>query len=362
MKKKLKKYTGKHKKLFQSCSTNSPFFREVLHNLSELNNDSIRVIGPELIFGKIFDYVGFNKIKDGLFKDLVVSRIAHPGSKLQLSQYLQGNDNKHISSDAIYYFLDKPIVVADAGLLSKDNLSSLKEKGYTFILGARIKNESKIMVQRIRQIELTDGQNTAIKKEDGTTLFISYSEKRAKKDLSNRERGLKRLEKGLNAGRLTKSNINNRGYNKYLSMYGELKIAINYEKFEADCKWDGLKGYITNTNLSGNEVIDGYNNLWKIEKAFRISKTDLKIRPIYHRLRDRMEAHICISFVSFVLYKELERVLNHKDSGISINKAIQQIKKMYGTRIPITTEHFQTVPLKNNEIQQKIIDLININL
>ena len=76
-------------------------------NLSELNNDSIRIIGPELIFGKIFNYVGFNKIKDGLFKDLVVSRITHPGSKLQLSEYLQENDNKCISADAIYYFLDK---------------------------------------------------------------------------------------------------------------------------------------------------------------------------------------------------------------------------------------------------------------
>jgi transposase len=144
-------------------------------------------------------------------------------------------------------------------------------------------------------------------------------------------------------------------------MYGELKIVINYEKFKADTKWDGLKGYITNTNLPGNEVIDRYNNLWKIEKAFRISKTDLKIRPIYHRLRDRIEAHICISFVSFVLFKELERVLNLEDTGISINKAIKQIKKMFGVRIQISTEHFQTVPLKNNEIQQKIVDLINAN-
>lgn len=191
--------------------------------------------------------------------------------------------------------------------------------------------------------------------------MVSYSKKRAKKYLSNRERGLKRLEKTLNAGRLTKNNINNRGYNKYLSMSGELKIAINYEKFEADCKWDGPKGYITNTNLTGNEVIDTYNNLWKIEKAFRVSKTDLKIRPIYHRLRDRIEAHICISFVSFVLYKELERVLNQENTGISINKAIKQIKKMFGVRILITTEHFQTVPLKNNEMQQKIVDLINAN-
>lgn len=76
-------------------------------NLSKLNNNSIRIIGPELIFGKIFNHVGFNKIKDGLFKDLVVSRITHPGSKLQLSEYLQENDSKNISTDSIYYFLAK---------------------------------------------------------------------------------------------------------------------------------------------------------------------------------------------------------------------------------------------------------------
>lgn len=433
--------------------------------LSELNNDSIRVIGPELIFGKIFNYIGFHRIKDTLFKDLVISRITHPGSKLQLSEYLLENNGKEVSTDTIYYFLDKlnaqyksqvedisfeytkrlldgkigivfydmttiyfessqpdelripgfskdgksqhpqiflgllvgkngypigydifegntyeghtlipvlerfqsrfklrkPIVVADAGLLSKDNLKALKEKGYTFIIGARIKNEGKTIVQKIKQLELSDGQVAKINKPDGTTLFISYSEKRARKDLSNRERGLKRLEKSLNTGRLTKSNINNRGYNKYLSMQGELKIEIDYEKFNSDGKWDGLKGYITNTKLTGSEVIENYNNLWKIEKAFRISKTDLKIRPIYHRLRNRIEAHICISFVSFVLFKELERVLNTQKDCISINKAIKQIKKMYGVTIQISDQHTQTIPLKNNELQQKIVDIINQN-
>ena len=259
------------------------------------------------------------------------------------------------------FSLDKPIVVADAGLLSKANLVALKQKGYTFILGARIKNESKAITRQIKQKVLADGQISEIQKGDNTTLFVSYSEKRAKKDRSNRERGLKRLEKNINAGRLTKSNINNRGYNKYLNMQGELKIAINYEKFEADNKWDGLKGYLTNTDLPANEVIDEYNNLWKIEKAFRISKTDLKIRPIYHRLRERIEAHICISFVSLILYKELERVLGFCTNDISINTAIKQIKKMYGIRAQISDGIFQTVPLKNNPIQQTIIDIINAN-
>ena len=131
--------------------------------------------------------------------------------------------------------------------------------------------------------------------------MVSYSSKRAKKDESNRERGLKRLEKNLRAGKLTKSQINNRGYNKYLKLTGEIAIEIDYDKFYADYKWDGLKGYITNTDLSYKEIIDNYNQLWQIEKAFRISKTDLRIRPVYHRLRDRIETHICISFVAYAL-------------------------------------------------------------
>jgi transposase len=249
--------------------------------------------------------------------------------------------------------LDKPIVVADAGLLSSKNIQALEEKGYTYIIGARIKNEKDQIKDRILQLSLKDGQIHKIKKPDNTTLFISYSARRAKKDLSNRERGLKRLEKNLKAGKLTKSNINNRGYNKYLLLKGELKIEIDYQKFKTDTKWDGLKGYITNTKLSGEEVIENYNNLWKIEKAFRISKTDLKIRPVYHRLRERIEAHICISFVSYLLYKELERILPKETS---INKAIKSINKMY--EIVLTD---RKIRLKNNEIQNKIIEVINAN-
>lgn len=164
--------------------------------------------------------------------------------------------------------LEKPIVVADAGLLSTENIGALRDNQYNFILGARIKNESEQVKKQILRFTLEDGQIEKIIKKDNTKLFISYSQQRAKKDAFNREKGLKRLEKSLRAGRLTKSNINNRGYNKYLRLEGEVKIMIDYEKFENDQKWDGLKGYITNTDLAGKEVmvkvIDSYNNLWLI--------------------------------------------------------------------------------------------------
>ena len=435
-----------------------------LPRVDELSNDDIRIVGPELVFGNIFNHIGFGQIPNQLFKDLVISRITHPGSKLQLSEYLRENNRQEISADNIYYFLDKlnskykqqvedisfaytrkllngkigivfydmttiyfessqpdelrmtgfskdgkhqhpqiflgllvgrngypigydifegstyeghtlipiiekfekrfnfekPIIVADAGLLSNKNINTLTKRGYTFILGARIKNEANTIKEQIEKAGFIDGHITKLNKPNNTILYVSYSDSRAKKDKANRERGLKRLEKSIKAGRLTKSNINNRGYNKYLKLEGELSIKIDYAKFEGDCKWDGLKGYITNTRLKGEQVIDSYNNLWKIEKAFRISKTDLKIRPIYHRLRERIEAHICISFVSYVLFKDLERILL-QTSNISIKKAIRAINKMYEIIAPLPGDRFRSIKLKNNETQQQIIDLIEAN-
>jgi transposase len=431
--------------------------------LSQLSNDNIRIIGPELIFGKIFHHIGFSAISDSIFRDLCISRITHAGSKLQLSRYLLENNREDISEDRIYYFMDrlhskyksdvedisfrytkkilggeigivfydmttiyfesdlgdefretgfskegkhrhpqiylgllvgkngypigydvfegsiyeghtlipvlerfekrfnlqKPIVVADAGLLSTDNIIALTGKHYQYILGARIKNESSKIKQQILQFNLEDGQIEKITKEDNTILFISYSQQRAKKDAFNREKGLKRLEKNLKAGCLTKSNINNRGYNKYLKFEGEIKIEIDYQKFENDQKWDGLKGYLTNTKLTGEQVIENYHNLWMIEKAFRISKTDLKIRPIYHRLRERIEAHICISFVSYLIFKEFERVLTESKTGISVNQAIKQINKMHEVIFQFSNGNTQHVLLKNNVIQEQIFQIIN---
>src|SRR5690606_32647012 len=82
---------------------------------------------------------------------------------------------------------------------------------------------------------------------------------------SKREKGLARLEKRVRSGKISKNNINNKGYNKYLKLEGEIKVSINMEKFRADAGWDGLKGYISNTNLTKDEIITNYSHLWKIQ-------------------------------------------------------------------------------------------------
>ena len=87
-------------------------------------------------------------------------------------------------------------------------------------------------------------------------------------------------------------------------------------------------------------MIENYGQLWHVEKAFRISKTDLRIRPIYHRLKRRIEAHICICFTAYAIYKELERALMINKINLSPEKAMHEIKEIKQLKyiLPISKE------------------------
>ena len=251
------------------------------------------------------------------------------------------------------YAFNKLTVVADAGLLSKANVEELIEKGYDFILGARIKNEKQTIKDQITQLKLKHGESQVISS-SGHRLIINYSEERARKDRYNRERGLKRLEKKLKAGKLTKSSINSKGYNKFLKMNGEVTLALDEDKIKQDEKWDGLKGYLTNSQMDKESILENYHHLWQIERAFRVAKTELKIRPIFHYKRERIEAHICLNFVAYKVYKELERQLKEKQAGLSAEKAIEIIQTIYEVGAITPQNEIVTQTIITTEEQRKI--------
>lgn len=257
------------------------------------------------------------------------------------------------------YKLDKVVIVADSGLLSKSSIEELVAQKYEFILGARIKTETEKTKKKILSLSLKDGQSAILKKGD-LKLIITYSNQRAKKDQHNREKRLRRLEKSLKTGKLTKSNINNKGYNKFLEMDGEVQVKINQQKIAADAKWDGLKGYLTNSTLSKERILANYKQLWQIEKAFRIAKTDLKIRPVFHYRQRRIEAHICLNFVAYKVYKELERQLKVKQSELSPEKVIDIIQSIYEIEVttPTQKEKIKRALLLTEE-QRKIAELFH---
>lgn len=438
----------------------------VEQTLSTISNGDIRTVGPEIIFGKIYDHIGFNQISEDLFRHLVLSRLAFPLSKLKTIDYLHRYQGLSLSIDKVYRFLDTlnsklktqiekiafahtskilkgnisvvfydmttvyfeasdeddlrktgfskdgkhqnpqiyigllvgiggyaigydifegntyeghtlipfiekistkfslnmPIIVADAGLLSNENIKALEIKGYEYIIGGRLKNESEEIKTKILTEKFVDGTHKSFKKKGKTRVIVHYSNSRAKKDAYNRKRGLSRLEKRIKSGKLTKSSINNKGYNKYLKLTGEVSIEIDYDKYSNDNTWDGLKGYVTNTKLSNRQVLDNYKNLWHIEKAFRMSKTDLRIRPIYHRLRHRIEAHICISFTAYCIYKELERVLYQEKSTLSLRKATELTHSIYQLTYKLPeSKHTKSILLNMDKEQTELCRIINEN-
>jgi transposase len=392
---------------------------------------SHKLVGIDLVLGKIFEDIGFGKVKDPLFRDLVLYRLVYPKSKLRTTEYLKRYALKEYHEDELYRYMDKlhsrqkelvqqisidhtikifngeihavfydvttlhfeidkedelritgfskdgkhqhpqillgllvsrrayplaydifqgnkfegetfmPIldgfarrfniknitVIADAGLLSKNNIEALKKRGYEFILGARIKNEKEELKKQILDYQFKNNIPLRIIK-DELSLIVTYSEERAKKDQYNRKKGLNKLEKLLKNGKMTKSSINNKGYNKFLKLDGMLTVALDNDKVDADEKWDGLKGYLTNSSLNTDEILENYKHLWQIEKAFRIAKGELKIRPIFHYKQKRIEAHICLNFVAYKIYKELERQLQEKGTTLSPEKVIEIIQSI----------------------------------
>jgi transposase len=273
---------------------------------------------------------------------LLVSRDGYPlsYSLFNGSQY-EGRTMIPIVEDFVQRFnLEDFVVVADSGLMNKTNISILESAGYKYIIGARIKNETDEIKQWILSLDKQDGCFHELGKLPKSRLIISYSDSRAKKDRYNRTKGVKRLEKNYKSGTITKENINNRGYNKFLEISDNVQVVINQEKINEDEKWDGLKGYLTNTELPSNEVYEQYNGLWVIEKAYRVTKGTLEMRPMFHFTPKRIEAHVCICFVAYKVYKELERILKASHINLSVDKVLNIAKTIttLKIRLPVSGE------------------------
>lgn len=130
------------------------------------------------------------------------------------------------------------------------------------------------------------------------------------------------------------------------------------EKYNNDAAWDGLKGYVTNTQLSPEELLAHYGQLWQIEKAFRMSKTDLRIRPIYHRLEKRIHAHICLVFSAYSVYKTLEMALYQEKSTLSLTQAAELTHTMYQVQMELpNSKQQQTILLGMDKQQQELLTI-----
>jgi len=271
------------------------------------------------------------------------------------------------------YQVKRAVVVADSGLLSKPNIELLEKENYEFILGARLRGLSEKWQDRIldntdyEKIE-KDSDVLRITTYDYTKtrrLIISHSTKRADKDRRDREKALTTLQTKLEKSKNPKSLISSYGYKKYLKMEGNVNVRINEEKLEREALWDGLHGIFTNISdkeMNAATILNQYHGLWQVEESFRITKHDLRVRPVFHWSAKRIRAHIAICFVAFSLIRFLQhRIKSETGEGFSAERIREELYRVQESIVrDITNNNKYVIPSKTSLDALKLYDAMSI--
>lgn len=216
------------------------------------------------------------------------------------------------------------VIIADAAMISKDNIEKLDQEETSFVVGARLGNLSPHLIDSISSsLAATDGKITT-EQYHGYRLICEYSSKRAAKDKSDR---LKQVERA-NLAILTPSKITSKF--RFVKTNGRQPSLNTHLVIKAE-KLEGIKGYLTNTKLPEETVIDRYHDLWRIENSFRLTKSDLEARPIFHRLDETIKAHLVIVFAGLAIAKYIEL-----KSNMSIHKALKLAGKLLTQKVTNT--------------------------
>lgn len=334
------------------------FEAEKEDDLRKVGYSKERRVDPQVVVGLLVDRTGF-PLEIGCYE----------GNKAETQTIIP-----IVKQFAQRHGLSDMVVVADAGMLSASNLKELDDAGLRFIVGSRVTKAPIDLASHFRWHgdAFTDAQlidtitpknsrlienDPMLKKEPlwdleqhpGSWRAVwAYSTKRAVRDnktLTLQENRAKEVIAGEKAARAPRFVRDTNG-NKTLD---EASLARARRLV-------GLKGYVTNigANLMGaGEVIASYHELWRVEQSFRMSKTDLRARPMFVRTRDAIEAHLTIVFTALAVSREAQR-----RTGLAIGNIVRQMRPLRSATIAIngTTQTFQPVV---SPAKQPILDALN---
>jgi transposase len=233
--------------------------------------------------------------------------------------------------------IDTITVVADAAMISSENIKLLSSASLNYIVGARLANLPLSLIKTVStKLNRSDGMTGRVKTELGD-LICEYSEKRYRKDKREMDNYIKKAESLINhPGKIKRA--------KYIKVQNQ-SYQLNQSLIEKNELLLGIKGYYTNleqSEVGDQTIIEHYHNLWQIEHAFRITKSDLQVRPIYHYKREIIEVHVLLCFMALAVCKYME--LKTKQSTLSTLKQLKSVtdarikNKISGEKITLRSE------------------------
>ena len=209
-------------------------------------------------------------------------------------------------------------VVADAAMISSSNVEALRDAGISYIVGARLGNVSNRLLERIdSNLPRVDGSNIRLPTDNGF-LVCSFSQQRYRKDRHE-------MEKQVEKARMLLGQPSKATRVKFLKTEGA-KTLLNEELMAKATKLLGVKGYYTDIDESvadNRMIMERYHELYRIEQAFRVSKSDLKTRPIFHFKEEPIRLHLLVCFMALAISKHIEI-----RSGMSIRAFLTECRKV----------------------------------
>jgi transposase len=257
-------------------------------------------------------------------------------------------------------------VVCDRGLASKTNVEALQANQFHFVIATKLRSMSKkLKLNDITKYIALPNQDKTPEEErvlfyalphpqyNNATLIATYSPARAAKDLEDRNRLLEKLRKKIASSSeeaTVKNVISNGGYKKYTTVKAGSLITINEEAVEVDAAWDGFHGIAVadSAKLSTEMALSRYRDLWHVEEAFRVAKSTLKTRPIFHWAPHRIQAHVLLCFINLFLERFLELLLRKNGTPLTPDRIRYALSLVHSTT-------FEDVSLNREGIMQSAL-------
>ncbi len=158
-------------------------------------------------------------------------------------------------------------------------------------------------------------------------LRYQYREKRAALDRRNIDKQIAKAQKIISGTTVAKKA-------KFLAMTAQDKH-LNQALIDKAIALVGIKGYVTNLDAPDEQIIGYYHQLWQVEQSFRMSKSDLKARPIFHHKREAIEAHLTVVLAALAIGRTIER-----RTGLTVKKFVKTLRPIRSGTVVINGKEY----------------------